>query len=309
MTSKSQPRPWMSVLLHPESWNVVFSANPAPARRLPGLTAARRVWSRAHSHRNPCRETLLCLEGNCFFGLDGRVYPCAPGSLFFIEANVPHDNYYPADTRAVELLWLRQLGDHLCLSWIRVQRGRLARVANRPTMLTQEQLGISLSAFPAATEPATTPPEQARLRLLTGLATTYLGGLCLAAEENGEKAHCGVEPRSRVVTAIRQHIDATAGNGVTLDFLAHFSGYSKYHMLRLFREHTGQTIHEYINYARAQRVAKLRETGMTAQAIAGELGFSSASAYLHWRRANGLTAPQPRKPETAGMSAPRNEAS
>jgi len=61
---------------------------------------------------------------------------------------------------------------------------------------------------------------------------------------------------------------------VTLDFLAHFSGYSKFHLSRFFRQQAGCTVHQYIDAARQRRMRALRAEGATNQAIADELGFS-----------------------------------
>jgi AraC-like DNA-binding protein len=84
------------------------------------------------------------------------------------------------------------------------------------------------------------------------------------------------------VKAIQQHIDETAGRGVTLDSLARLSGYSKYHFLRLFERHAGVTPQQYIDACRRKHARKLLEEGWSRKALARELGFSHASSFSRW---------------------------
>ncbi|MBA2479933.1 MAG: helix-turn-helix transcriptional regulator, partial [Planctomycetes bacterium] len=86
----------------------------------------------------------------------------------------------------------------------------------------------------------------------------------------------------QAIEAIKRHIAQTAGNGVTLDQLARIAGFSKFHFLRVFKKHTGTTVHAYVNECRLQRVAELRAAGLTQKDIGARLGFSCPAAFSRW---------------------------
>jgi AraC-like DNA-binding protein len=87
-----------------------------------------------------------------------------------------------------------------------------------------------------------------------------------------------------IIATVRAHLEETAGRGDTVESLARLAGYSKYHFLRLFKQHTGHTIHAYVDICRHAKMSTLEDQGLTRRRIAEELGFSSASAFLRWRR-------------------------
>ncbi len=272
-----------TTLLHPEHWMVLTGAagGRVPARHPP--SPARVAWSAANAHRNTNREILLCLAGNDYFGLNGQLYPARPGRLFIIDPGVPHDNYYPPETCGLEHIWINLLGDRISASWIQIEAGRLVRVQDHLAILMPEQIGVSLAAFPSATAPICTRADVVRLHLLTGLTAVYL-----AEHRTDDQSHAQEQQppslQQRVVDTICRHIDQEAGRGVTLDLLAHFAGYSKFHLLRLFRAQTGLTVHQYVDKARRRRLQELKHKRMTNQAIADELGFSSPTAFIRWRK-------------------------
>jgi AraC family transcriptional regulator, regulatory protein of adaptative response / methylated-DNA-[protein]-cysteine methyltransferase len=76
----------------------------------------------------------------------------------------------------------------------------------------------------------------------------------------------------------------------SLDGLAKRSGYSKFHFLRMFRDHTGVTPRSYAEGVRARRLqASLADGNRVADAVA-EAGFGSESrVYEHTGRLLGMT--------------------
>jgi AraC-like DNA-binding protein len=269
------------VLLHPERWNVILPTTPECGARSAMPGGQRRRWSREHAHRGPQRELLLCIKGRAFFGLHGRVHPAYPGTLFVIEPDVDHDNYYPASADALEHLWIRSLGPQVFASWYRIAQGRLHPLHKQLSVIPQYELGVLAESL---SRPDPGPPDMqaARLRLLVGLVTLHLARHRTEAVPDEPRPFDRVQ--SRVVDAICAHIDATAGKGVTLDFLSEFSGYSKFHLLRMFRKKTGSTVHHYVDRVREECFQRLRAEGQTNRAMAEALGFSSSPSFLRWRR-------------------------
>jgi len=273
-----------AILLHPEQWTLIGIDDTTVPDSLPPASAARRRWSALHAHCHPIREILFCLAGRGYFGLGNALYPCAPGTIFIVESQMPHDDFYTPQASGLEHLWIRILGDTVLLGWYRIDKGQPQPRHEWLRLVGEKELGINPSLFLSGVEQAPPAYREARFRLLVGiLALTLDRMLTAVAQQNGPRPH-SVTVQERVVLAIRDHIERTAGKGVTLDFLAHFSGYSKFHLHRLFRAQTGETIHRYVDRYRQERARAMRAAGMTNKSIADELGFSCATAYLRWRR-------------------------
>jgi len=109
------------------------------------------------------------------------------------------------------------------------------------------------------------PAELIRLRLLAALAEVVA-----TLVEEGYRDTAG-DPQHRFqrekIEAICRYIRKTGGADASLDHLAQVAGYSKFHFLRLFQCHTGQSIHAYVNQARLRKVEVLRARGLAHKAI------------------------------------------
>jgi len=271
-----------AVLLGSEHWVTVTAGMPvAVTGRAP---AERWAWSERNAHSNANREILLAVRGTGWFGMGGRLYPCQPGCLFLIDPGFLHDNYYPETADGLEHIWLRMLGDRVMVSWLRIEAGRCLRQYESLAVLTQEQLGVSLCAFPDDTEPLASAADIVRLRLLVALIAVYLAERITDVREDPGSSDAAVTIQEEVTEAIRRHIDETSGKGVSLEFLAHFAGYSKFHLHRFFRARAGCTIHQYMDAARVRRMRQMKTAGAVNAEIAEALGFSDPAAYLRWRR-------------------------
>ena len=272
----------LDILLHPERWTLINAAT-TESRASKAAPAARRAWSRQNAHAGARREILLAVGGSDWFGLNGMLHPCVPGTVFFIDPNVMHDNYYPKIPQGLEHIWLHICGTRVMVAWLLIEGGKLVRRQEHLAVLSQEQIGVWLDAFPLASEPLRTDLDRARMHLLTGLVGAYLAQHWREASLPSTRSQTE-SMQAEVIDTIRRHIDSTAGREVTLDSLAHLSGYSKFHLLRLFRARIGCTIHQYVDQARARRMQTMQEAGATNSAMAIALGFSSPTAYLRWRR-------------------------
>lgn len=271
-----------SVLMHPENWLLLTADSQS---RVSHVAQGRVAWSMKNAHSDTSWEVLLCLNGNAYFGMDGKVFPAGPGTMFVVYPGVCHDNNYPPDANGLEHLWIHLLGGRVALNWIRIVKGRPIRIQEHLAVISMNRLGFNPRALPAGADIVRDPFAIARLRLFAGAIAIHL-----AQNRHGQlpggKARTNESTASRVVEAICRHIDLEAGRGITLDVLEHYSGYSKYHLLRMFRSQMGMTIHQYIDKARLKRVRDLEADDMTNSAIAGELGFSSSTAFIRWRRKN-----------------------
>ena len=145
------------------------------------------------------------------------------------------------------------------VGWLRIERGKCIRLQEHLTVLTEQETGVLFSAVPAETTAITAGATEARMRLTMGLVAVHLATHRAGGNEDAHP-RTAASMGDTVVEAIRRHIEESAGKHVTLDFLAHFSGYSKFHLLRLFRTRVGCTIHQYIDQAALTARARCART-------------------------------------------------
>lgn len=80
-------------------------------------------------------------------------------------------------------------------------------------------------------------------------------------------------------TAFLNYIDVHYAEEITLDDAAKSVGFSKYHFTRIFKQHTGYTFHEYLNYKRIQIAQALLATNMSITDIAFQTGFNNLTTF------------------------------
>ncbi len=136
-------------------------------------------------------------------------------------------------------------------------------------------------------------PLRKNVRFFADIAAAEQAGFraCRRCDPKDERARLGQE----VVRDACAHIEATE-TIPSLETLAKRSGYSRFHFLRLFRDHTGVTPRSYAESVRARRLsAALAQGGRVADAIAAA-GFGSESrVYEHTGKLLGMTPGKARR--------------
>lgn len=129
--------------------------------------------------------------------------------------------------------------------------------------------------------------------MIEGLATTLLveTARLLKQEDERQSARGGLAPVT--LRKIRERVQ-DGSKQPTLEELATLCNLSRRHLMRAFRESTGQTIGQYIQHSLLERSRHLlRETDRPVSLVAQELGFVSASTFsTTFRR---LTGESPRE--------------
>lgn len=92
-------------------------------------------------------------------------------------------------------------------------------------------------------------------------------------------AHSPVMPKNERIVEILRYIDAHLSEDLDAEVLAQTFFISKYHMMRLFRQETGTTIHLYLTQKRLIRARELIDGGMRATEACYQSGFRSYSSF------------------------------
>jgi AraC family transcriptional regulator len=96
---------------------------------------------------------------------------------------------------------------------------------------------------------------------------------------------------SKKLIRVLDLIESDLAQDLPLRVLAHTAELSEYHFLRMFKQATGYTPHQYVINQRIERAKELlRKTDISITEIAYLLGFSTPAHFTHhFRRKTGIT--------------------
>ena len=270
----------LNVILKPAHWRLItsllheevdFTTNPAHLK-----------WMRTHMDRHPAREILFALKGNGIYGYNGKIYPCQPGTVILFNSYETHDNKYPDTCPYMMHLWLNLFEEDVVGRLLEVKEGKIKTIGKPIALSGAATASLLTATWDELIALPLLPPAFKRAKLLAVLSTLFMR----IVESGFGKAepHAQANFQRQVIETIHRHIAATAGRDVPLSEAARLSGYSKYHFLRLFKQETGQTFHEYVDGCRLKKVTAMQLERRTKTEIAEALGFSHLSTYLRWMK-------------------------
>lgn len=120
------------------------------------------------------------------------------------------------------------------------------------------------------------------------------------------KAKGGLAPWQ--MRRIEEYVEDSPDTSLSISLLAGLCGISSGHLMRAFKQTTGETVHAYVERVRLSKAQRLLcETDLPLKVIAAELGFSTPSSFsFAFRRATGGTPASFREQlHRAGAKPPR----
>ena len=104
----------------------------------------------------------------------------------------------------------------------------------------------------------------------------------------------GIPADSRILEILR-YIDAHLAEDLSIDILAEEFYISKFHMMRLFKQETGRSIHDYLQERRLLHARDLIRQGISATDSCFQSGFRSYSTFTRAYAKHFGTTPTGRK--------------
>ena len=125
--------------------------------------------------------------------------------------------------------------------------------------------------------------------LLVNVMTVDLARYFRQALGEAPKAKGGLAPWQ--LRRIEEHVEDFPETSLSISHLAELCGISSGHLMRAFKQTTGETVHSYVDRVRLTKAQRLLcETKLPLKTIAAELGFSTPSSFsFAFRRATGGT--------------------
>lgn len=81
------------------------------------------------------------------------------------------------------------------------------------------------------------------------------------------------------VIGVRSYIDNNYDNDLNLDLLSHLRFVSKFHLLRLFKKHYGQTPRQYLIDKRIEKSKERLKNGISVTETCFAVGFESVGSF------------------------------
>lgn len=267
------------LLLAPQSWKLITGILPDESPTL-SVNNIPKISDKI-INRHLQREILIPLQGKYPYALNGKYYDCSPGTIFIIDHEMLHEEFYTSQANGLSHIWLLINKDKILGNMLRINKGELEHV-NR-IMLLDIDLSTNLNIVWDELKDCdieSSPLKRQKLFFI-------IGWLFIKILEQGNMHPENLdEYQLEVVEASKKYIRKNFRQGLEVAGLARMAGYSKYHFLRLFKKYTKCTVYEYINACRRNEVEALSQKKYSQKEIAAELGFSCQSAFSNWCRKN-----------------------
>lgn len=230
-------------------------------------------------HYHEFCKLLFLISGTGSYWAEGRHYQLQPGDVVLLGSRCVHKPEFAADApyeRVIiyispEFLQHSSTKDCALLECFSGQFGHVYR----PQATVQQQLAKLIAAL----EQELSGQEYGRILLSQGLLLRILVGIGRDLRQgcgiSADPSH-SADPR---IAQIQAYIDGHLEEELTIDQIAEAMFLSKFHMMRLFRAHTGQSIHQYLQQRRLMQAREWIRQGMSATDAAFRCGFGSYSAF------------------------------
>ena len=256
----------------------------------------------AYHYHDFCK-VLLLRSGTGAYSVEGQRYRLVPGDLVLLDSGVIHrPEFEPGMPYERTILYIspaflqaRSTADCDLRTLFSCPEGHVLRLPQeqQPRLITRlDELEQELST-----------EGYGRDILCTGRLLTLLVELGRIMLEQRLPLPSAMQSRNPHVQEILAYLDAHLTEELSIDVLAEQVFLSKYHMMRLFRQETGSSIHSYLQELRLLHARALMEQGLNATEACFRSGFGS---YTSFTRAYGRrfgTTPTGRTDASARLDA------
>jgi len=274
-------QPVLDVLASPWRWRIVSSLYEPDVEPVDDRAHIQWMTQEKHQHQNSHEEILVSLAGSGVYGLQGKVYPCQPGTVFLFNQTDYHDTGYPQHASGMTHLWIHMMEGSAYALVQKICGGTTPQIVCRVDIYEESvALRLLTQIWRDLRVSRTVRSQLAQPQLIAAL---YLVVLEIAERTRSEPS-ANESFSKRVIRRITDHVALNGELSASIDDLALMAGYSKYHFARLFRKHTGQTVHHFLDGCRLSRANDMLEQGYRRKQVAAALGFQHESSFSRWHK-------------------------
>lgn len=245
--------------------------------RLFHLQGAQGVTAEYHYHEF-CK-LLLLVSGAGGYSADDQRYRLQSGDVVLLGSRCVHrpefapDQPYERIILYIDPKFLQQASTQDC-PLLECFSGTWGHVLRPDPELRQR-----LHRLAMALERELSGAEQGRVILSNGILLRMLVEIFRQLHRNDALLPAPVQPKNSRILELLQYLDSHISEELSIDHLAEQFFLSKYHMMRLFRQETGQSIGAYITRRRLMLARELIGSGLSATESCFQAGFGSYSSF------------------------------
>ena len=245
--------------------------------RLFHLRGAQGVKTDFHYHEF-CK-LLFLISGSGGYWAEGKHYDLEPGDVVLLGSRCVHKPEFAADAPYERVIvyispeFLQRSSTADC-DLLEAFSGAFGHVY-RPQSGADQKLRALVNAL----ERELSGQEYGRIVLSSGLLLRILVGIGRDLRQGSGIPAEPSRPSDPRIAGLQAYIDGHIEEELTIDQIAGAFFLSKYHMMRLFRAETGQSIHQYISQRRLMLARELIRRGISATDAAFRCGFGSYSSF------------------------------
>ncbi len=237
------------------------------------LYPRRKIDFKLHTHDG--YEIYIFIEGNAEYVIESKIYPMKPYDILITKNDelhqVKHLSFRKFYERTVIEVNDEFFEENNCMEYLPILK---VRNNDSDNIISPNYDGrIKLIECMERIEGYMKESEG------KGEAIARAGIIELLHVINNLKSKTVQVKRNKNISKIIEYIDKNLTSEIKLEDIADSMFMSKYHICRIFKEHTGITIYKYITNKRIQLVQKMYANGMTLSTSSLNAGFSSYSSF------------------------------
>ena len=224
-------------------------------------------------------KLLLLRSGSGGYWIEGQRYSLQPGDVVLIGSHCVHKPDFAPDAPYERIIiyispaFLRRQSAPDC-DLEAVFSGRRGHIL-RP----EEKAWRGLFRLASRLEGELSGETYGRVILSNGMLLRLIVEIGRELENHTAVQPGPLTPRNQRVVEMLRYLEERLGEDISIDGLAKQFYISKYHMMRLFRQETGQSIHDYLTDRRLLRAKELMAKGVSATESCYRSGFRTYSSF------------------------------
>lgn len=243
--------------------------------RLFHLRGAQGVKAEFHYHEF-CK-LLLLVSGSGGYNVEGQRYTLQSGDIVLVGSRAVHRPEFAPDAPYERIIvyidpeFLRRSSTPDCdlVAIFSGNGGHVLRSAHKQRLF----------ALASLLEKDLSSQEYGRVILSTGTLLRLLVQIGQELCREDAPMPAPIQPQNERILQIMDFVHAHLAEDITIDQLAEQFYMSKFHMMRLFRAETGQSIYSYLTQQRLALARELISSGIRATEAAFRCGFATYSSF------------------------------
>ncbi len=245
-----------------------------------------RIWYNTqtesyNTHHHPAMEVILCIENNYTVIANNQTYRLNVGDILMIPPHMMHKIICESDGARFVFLINLELFTHF------------------EDYNTLEPIFMNAYYCNATSKPSIYQEVYANFMTIINtyfsnemfwesiIFSTLMKTMVLIGEDHFHSVASNVDTIStskhrehhEKFVALLSYIDANYQEELTLEQVADYIGFSKYHFSRLFKQHTNTTFYDYLSHKRIQAAQSLLSMDMPITDIAFQTGFNNLTTF------------------------------